>query len=71
VVTQLKDINSGVPQGNVLGPMLIPQMLYTADLSVALSTATYADDTAIPAAHTNYIEAFQHLQESLFLFRYG
>jgi len=63
---QLKDINSGVPQGNVLGPVFY--LLYTADLSVALDTitATYADHTAILTAHKDRIEASQRLQESLF-----
>jgi len=66
VVTQLKDINSGVPQGSVLGPVLY--LLYTADLPVALDTinATYADDIAILAVHKDYIEASQRLQENLF-----
>jgi len=65
VVTQLKDIDSGVPQGSVL-PVLY--LLYIADLPIALDTitATYADDTAILAAHKNHIEASQRLQESFF-----
>jgi len=46
VITQLKDIYSGISQGNMLGPVLY--LLYTADLPIALDiTATYADDTAI------------------------
>jgi len=66
VVTQLKDINSGVPQGSVLGSVLY--LLYTADLPVALDiiTATYADDTAILTAHKDHVEASQRLQKSLF-----
>jgi len=65
VVTQLKDINSGVSQGSVLGPVLY--LLYTADLPVApgIITATYADDTVILTAHKDHVEASQP-QKSLF-----
>ena len=47
------DINAGVPQGSVLGPNLYT--LYTADLpnTDGVTTATYADDTAILARHSN------------------
>jgi len=57
MVTHLKEINFGVPQNSVLGPVLY--LLYTIDLPVALdsTTATYADDTAVLAAHNNHIEA--------------
>jgi hypothetical protein len=53
VVTQLKEINSGVPQGSVPGSVLY--LLYT-DLPVALdsTTATYADDTAILLVQQSY-----------------
>jgi len=66
VVTQLKDINSGISQGSVLGPVLYP--LYTTDLRVAPDTitATYADDTAILTAHKDHVKASQRLQKSLF-----
>jgi len=66
VVTQLRDINSEVPQRSVLGSVLY--LLYTADLPVALDTitATYTDDTAVLAADKDHIEASQRLQESLF-----
>jgi len=66
VVTQLKDINSGVPQDSMLGPVLY--LLYTADLPVATNTTTasYSDDTAILTAHKDHIEVSQRLQKSLF-----
>jgi len=66
VITQLKDINSGVPQGSVLEPVLY--LLHTADLPVTQDTitATYADDTAILTAHKDHIKVSQRLQKSLF-----
>jgi len=63
VVTQLKDINSGVTQSSMLGPVLY--LLYTA-VALDTITATYADDTAILAAHKDHIQTSQRLQESLF-----
>jgi len=65
-LTQLKDINSGVPQGSMLGSVLY--LLYTANFLLALDAtiATYADDIAILTAHKSYIKASQRLQESLF-----
>jgi len=64
--TQLKEINSGVSQGSILGLLLY--LLYTADLPVALDSiiAIYADDIAILAAHSNHMEVSLRLQESLY-----
>jgi len=66
MVTQLKEINSGVFQDRILEPVLY--LLYTADLRIALGsiTATYADDTAVLAAHNNHMKASLGLQESLY-----
>ena len=64
-VTKLFPINAGVPQGSVLGPTLY--LLYTADLPTMqeITTATYADDTAILTSHSNPEIASEKLQKYL------
>jgi hypothetical protein len=63
--TCLKDINAGVPQGSVLGPILY--LLYTADLPVSnkVIISTFADDTAILVSHSNPETASKELQNHL------
>lgn len=64
-LSDLCPIQAGVPQGSVLGPTLY--LLFTADLptSESLTTGTFADDTAILAAHSDPKIASQILQEGL------
>uniref|UniRef100_A0A1B6KCY8 Reverse transcriptase domain-containing protein n=1 Tax=Graphocephala atropunctata TaxID=36148 RepID=A0A1B6KCY8_9HEMI len=61
----LVKIESGVPQGSVLGPVLYT--IFTADLPVSpgVTVATFADDTALLVSHENPVTASQILQTSL------
>jgi hypothetical protein len=63
--TKLYTIQSGVPQGSNLGPILYS--VFTAELPETEQTliATYADDTAILASHQNPITASRKLQNQI------
>jgi hypothetical protein len=58
-------INSGVPQGSVLGPLLY--LLFASDLPQApnVTFGTFADDTVILTCHKDVLRASSHLQEYL------
>lgn len=64
-LTSLFPIQSGVPQGSVLGPVLYT--LFTADLPMSDTTytATFADDTVIMSKHLDSNIASQQLQFNL------
>jgi retron-type reverse transcriptase len=62
---KLYTIQSGVPQGSILGPILYS--IFTAGLpeTEQTLTATYADDTVILASHQNPTTASRKLQNHL------
>jgi hypothetical protein len=60
--TNLRKTDAGVPQRSVLGPVLY--LVYTSDLPTSdnITTATFADDTAILATHEDPVIASMKLQ---------
>lgn len=63
--SDLKKIESGVPQGSILGPLLY--LIFTSDIPTTINTkiATFADDTAILSSHSDPALASAYLQENL------
>ncbi|GBP64842.1 RNA-directed DNA polymerase from mobile element jockey [Eumeta japonica] len=62
----LQKINSGVPQGSILGPVLY--LIFTADIPTYEDTitATYADDTALLSVDKDSCTASAKLQAHVF-----
>lgn len=58
-------INAGIPQGSVLGPVLYT--IFTSDMPIMenITTATYADDTAILYSHESPATASEIVQGQL------
>ena len=65
ILTELKPIQSGVPQGSVLGPVLY--LMYISDIPTGPNVvlATFADDTALLSHHENLQVASNNLQDAL------
>ena len=66
ITSSLKSIQTGVPQGSVLGPLLY--LLYINDLPLVLTTAEmlmYADDTALIITGKNLSDIEEQMNTEL------
>ena len=62
--SDIKDIKAGVPQGSVLSPILY--LLYTSDIPVLpeVTTAAFADDTALIGTETEPVMSTAKVQQA-------
>ena len=71
VISEVKSINSGVPQGSVLGPILY--LIYVNELpniSDQFSTCLFADDTTLIFKNSNKYDLFYQADYGVNLFFY-
>ena len=64
-MSSIQNINVGVPQGSILGPLLF--LIYVNDIkhSTNLSVLSFADDTTIFKSGSNENELFNHINNEL------
>lgn len=63
--TELHEIESGVPQGSVLGPVLYILFTYDLPQTPGITVATFADDTALLSSDLDPVQASSNLQTAL------
>lgn len=64
-ISKICQINAGIPQGSVLGPVLYTLFTYDMPTHDDITTATYADDTAFLSSNCLPSQASSILQEQL------